>query len=216
MVRHKLRRLAAAAVATALVVLLLPGAAGAATPNPPILVSPVDGAIGAGTSPTLQVTASDPDGGNLEVRFEGRVRGATVAGGTGEKFAVVVLPDTQNYTYNNRQGTITAQSRWAVANRSALNIAFVAQVGDLVSNYDQPAQWVNVSEGLKPLDAAGMPAGVVPGNHDFDNATGAVGLYDTYFPVSRYASATGRPALPATGVSTGRTSSARTPPIGGT
>ncbi len=30
---------------------------------------------------------------------------------------------------------------------------------------------------------------VTPGNHDFDNATGAVGPFDTYFPVSRYAQA---------------------------
>jgi hypothetical protein len=178
-----------------LVAVAFPGLAAAAAPSKPALVAPATGATTADTSPTLRVTAIDPDGGDLTVRFEGHIKGATVAGaGAGGKFSVVVLPDTQNYTYNNRQGVITAQSQWAVANRSALNIAFVAQVGDLVSNYDQPAQWVNVSNGLKPLDDAGMPTSVVPGNHDFNNATGAVGLYDTYFPVSRYANATWTPS----------------------
>lgn len=191
---YSARRVVAILGAAALVVVALPGVSRAAEPNKPALVGPAAGATTADTSPTLGVTATDPDGGDLTVRFEGRVKGATVAGGgAGEKFSVVVLPDTQNYTYNNRQGTITAQSRWAVANRSALNIAFVAQVGDLVSNSDQPAQWANVSNGLTPLDEAGIPTSVVPGNHDFDNITGAVGLYDTYFPVSRYANATWTP-----------------------
>jgi hypothetical protein len=66
--------------------------------------------------------------------------------------------------------------------------------GDLVSNHDQPAQWANVSAGLRPLDTAGMPNSVVPGNHDFNNATGAVGLYDRYFPPGRYAGVSWKPA----------------------
>lgn len=162
-------------------------------PARPVLVGPVDGSTTSTSVPTLQVAASDPDGGSLSVRFEGRPVGATVPGGGGS-FALVVLPDTQNYTYSNRQGIITQQAQWVVANRAAMNTAFVAQIGDLVSNYDNATQWVNVSAGLKPLDDAGVPTSVIPGNHDFDNATGAVGLYDTYFPVSRYATAAWTPS----------------------
>ena len=63
--------------------------------------------------------ATDPDGGPLQVRFEGRRRGATVpAPGAGSPFSIVALPDTQNYTYSNRQGTITQQAQWAVNTRT--------------------------------------------------------------------------------------------------
>lgn len=175
-------------VAAVLLVLatLNPAVAHAAAPDSPVLVSPSDGSTTDGTSPTLRVTATDPDGGDVSVRFEGRVKGATVPG-TGDPFTMVVLPDTQNYTYAGRQGTILQQAQWVVANRSAANTAFVAQLGDLVSEYPNAAQWGNVSAGLKPLDDAAMPYSVIPGNHDFDNATGDVGPYDTYFPVSRFA-----------------------------
>lgn len=196
--RSGLRRRWAGALVGLLVLALSTGIAGPArAAEPPVratLVGPVDGGTTGSTNPTLQVAASDPDGGSLSVRFEGRPAGATVPGGGGGAFSLVVLPDTQNYTYSNRQGIITQQAQWIVANRAALNTAFVAQIGDLVSNYDNVAQWVNVSTGLKPLDDAGVPTSVIPGNHDFDNATGAVGLYDTYFPVSRYAGAAWTPS----------------------
>lgn len=189
-----IRRFCGVALAAVLLTAGLPLEAGAVPPDKAVLVAPGNAATTKTTSPTLQVSATDPDGGDLRVTFQGRVKGATVPSNTAPAFSVVVLPDTQNYTYANRQGTITAQANWVVANRSALKVAFVAQLGDLVSNYDQAAQWANVSTGLKPLDDAGIPTSVIPGNHDFDNATGAVGLYDKYFPPARYAGAAWTPA----------------------
>lgn len=191
------RRWAGAVVGALVLVLSSVTVGPARAAEPPMratLVGPADGGTTASIVPTLQVAASDPDGGTVSVRFEGRPSGATVPGAGGGPFSLVVLPDTQNYTYSNRQGIITQQAEWIVANRAALNTAFVAQIGDLVSNYDNVPQWVNVSAGLKPLDDAGVPTSVIPGNHDFDTATGAVGLYDTYFPVSRYAGAPWTPS----------------------
>ena len=71
----------------------------------------------------------------------------------------------------------------------------VVQLGDLVSEYDNLTQWGHVSNGLKPLDDANLPNTVVPGNHDFNNATGAFTQYDSFFPPSRYA---GKPWTPST------------------
>ena len=105
-----------------------------------------------------------------------------------DPFTIVAIPDTQNYTYLNRQGTILQQSQWVVNTKAQLRTAFVAHLGDLVSEYTNATQWGHVSAGLAPLDAA-VPNSVVPGNHDFDNATGAVGPYDTWFPPQRYANA---------------------------
>lgn len=50
------------------------------------------------------------------------------------------------------------------------------------------------SDGLKILDDNRVPNAVVPGNHDFDPATGAFGEYDRWFPVSRYADADWTPS----------------------
>ncbi|WP_243076165.1 PKD domain-containing protein [Microbacterium sp. SS28] len=166
----------------------LPGPAIAAQPVVS-LVAPQNGATVADPV-DLSVAVSDADGDAATVSFEGRPQGLTVPGQTDEDpFTLVVLPDTQNYTYNNRQATMNQQAQWIVDNSDRLGVAFTMHVGDLVSEYTNPAQWGLTSAALGILDAANEPNSVVAGNHDFDNATGAVGPYDTYFPVSRYAQA---------------------------
>ena len=76
--------------------------------------------------------ASDPDGGPLDVRFEGRRADATQAG---EPFTIVAVPDTQNYTYNGRTALLNQHIQWVADSRTQLNTAFVAQLGDLVDVY---------------------------------------------------------------------------------
>ncbi|MCU1438900.1 MAG: domain containing protein [Naasia sp.] len=194
--RRALPRVSAAIAGALVVALAVPSlSAVAAPPAAPTLVAPAQGSTTSGLSPTLSVRATDPDGDVPTVAFEGRKAGATApGGGTADPFTLVVIPDTQNYTYSGRQGTITAQTRWVVDQRDALDVAFVAQLGDLVSNFDNATQWGYASEGFRILDDAGVPNSVVPGNHDFDNATKAVGLYDQYFPPSRYSNATWTPS----------------------
>lgn len=188
-------RIPAVVAATLLLALVAPPAY-AAEPDAPALVSPGTGSTVAGTDVALAVTATDPDAGSLSVRFEGRKAGATVPGsGSGDPFTIVALPDTQNYTYNNRQATMTQQTQWAVNTRATLNTAIVVQLGDLVSEYDNLAQWGRTSTAFQVLDAAAMPNTVIAGNHDFDNATGTATQYNTYFPPSRYA---GKAWIPST------------------
>ena len=61
-------------------------------PDLPVLVAPADGASGISPAPSLQVTGSDPDGGNVTVTLHGRR-----ATGTARDFTIVALPDTQHY-----------------------------------------------------------------------------------------------------------------------
>ncbi len=101
-----------------------------------------------------------------------------------EEFALVVLPDTQNYIQNlrgvaNRQ-MFRDQISWIVDNKKKHNIAYVTQLGDL-------SQSINMAKGerdekqatliseerfracdtiMRPLDVAGIPYGVAVGNHD--------------------------------------------------
>lgn len=180
--------LAAAAIA-ALVLAAVPTAASAAAPASAVLVAPPNGGTVASAAPALSVSATDPDGGSLEVTLEGRRVGATVPGPTdSEPFTVVVVPDTQNYSYGPID-LLDAQLRWVRDSRGALGTAFVIQVGDLVSEWDIPRHWDNVSRSFAILDDAGVPNTVVPGNHDFDAATGDLGPYNSHFPSTRYSGA---------------------------
>lgn len=170
---------------------LAPTPAQAATPDVPVLVAPANGSTAAGTSLSLSVSASDPDGGPLDVRFEGRRADATQAG---EPFTIVAVPDTQNYTYNGRTALLNQHIQWVADSRTQLNTAFVAQLGDLVSNPAVASQWQVISDAFGILDDAAVPYTVVGGNHDFDTTTGAFAAYDAAFPPSRYATATWTPS----------------------
>ena len=186
-------RVAAITAATLLVASFAPRAQ-AAVPSAPVLVSPADNTTATSVDVPLAVTASDPDGGPVTVRFEGRKKGATVpGGGGGTPFTLVAIPDTQNYTYNNRQGTMNQQSQWVLNTRSQLNTAMVVQLGDLVSEEENATQWGLTSTAFKILDDAQMPNTVVPGNHDFNNDTGLMTEYNTWFGPSRYVGKTWTP-----------------------
>lgn len=192
MPRQPLPRLTALACATvtALVVsMALPAAASAAPPAAATLVGPPDGGTTASVAPTLSVTAADPDGDSLDVTFEGRELGATVPGDSnGEPFTLVVLPDTQNYSYAN-QGVLDTQLAWVRDSVDELDTAFVIQVGDLVSEWDIPRHWNNISGAFEILDDAAVPYAVLPGNHDFDNVTGDMGVFNSHFPPTRFSAA---------------------------
>lgn len=193
--QSKVIRVLAAAVGALLIVSGAAAPAWAAAPAPAQLISPTNGSTAPSVDVPLSVRATDPDGGNLQVRFEGRKRGATVpVPGNGDPFTLIALPDTQNYTYNNRQGTMTQQAQWVVNTRSQLNTAMVVQLGDLVSEEENLTQWGHTSTALKVMDDAGVPNTVVAGNHDFNNATGDFSEYDQFFPPSRYLNANWTPS----------------------
>ncbi|MFT4216797.1 MAG: PKD domain-containing protein [Micropruina sp.] len=188
-------RIVAAAVSGALLSTMLSAAPSmAAAPDVAQLVSPADGSTATAAGLTLSVRPNDPDGGDLQVRFEGRKRGATVPVlGDADPFTLVTIPDVQNYTYNNRQGTMVQQAQWVLDTRSQLNTAMVVGLGDLVSEEDNLTQWGHTSTAMKVMDDAGMPNTVVAGNHDFHEDTGAFTEYDQFFPPSRYLNASWTP-----------------------
>ena len=87
-----------------------------------------------------------------------------------DNFTIVVMPDTQNYASGDGGGTadiFRAQTQWIVDNRDALNIIYVAHVGDCVNHADREEEWQNADaaflklEGLRPI-----PYGIAVGNHD--------------------------------------------------
>ncbi|WP_244237388.1 metallophosphoesterase [Corallococcus llansteffanensis] len=116
------------------------------------------------------------------------------------KFTFVVIPDTQNEVVSNST-LIDHRMQWLVDNRSALDLRFVTQTGDMM-NWDTPdhIQYVRASNALKKLDDARIPYALAIGNHD-SAATCPGGsacpgnvnanlrnttTFNTYFPVSRF------------------------------
>ena len=108
----------------------------------------------------------------------------------GDQFSFVVIPDTQHYTDSViNHPTFGKQTQWIVDQRDALNVSFVAQLGDLVESFPSDPQWQRANQYMATLDSAGVPNSVLPGNHDMNINNGDAPLFDRYFPPSRYAQA---------------------------
>ena len=110
-----------------------------------------------------------------------------------QTFTVAVVPDTQNYsdvTLAQPRGeeTFVQEMRYLVDQREPKNIVFVTFVGDLIQHgdgqfrrpvaegqqgapvaMDTRAEWDIANRAVSILSQTGIPFGMVPGNHDYDN-----------------------------------------------
>ncbi len=122
------------------------------------------------------------------------------------KFSIAVIPDTQDEVVNSSDTRMRNRSTWLAGNKSALDLRYAMQIGDLV-NWGNvvPSQFDKASAEMKPLEAAVPWAGAV-GNHD--TAAVCVGgsacpgadasltvrntsAYNRAFPVSRFGNVKG-------------------------
>ena len=87
-----------------------------------------------------------------------------------EDFTIAVLPDTQNYASGDGGGTpeiFKAQTQWIAENREALNIVYVAHLGDCVNHADREDQWQHADAAFRKLEGTPpIPYGIAVGNHD--------------------------------------------------
>lgn len=109
-----------------------------------------------------------------------------------EVFTVAVVSDTQNYadiTLPQPRGadTFDQQMRYLIDTQQEKNLAFVTFVGDIVqhgdgqfrrsipdaegeySYFDTREEWDIANRAISILSRSGVPFGMVPGNHDYDN-----------------------------------------------
>ena len=70
--------------------------------------------------------------------------------------------------------------------RENLNIQYMTHTGDIVDNYDQEFQWKNADAAYQKLDDAGLPYGVLAGNHDVGHFDGDYTNYSDYFGEARF------------------------------
>ncbi len=154
-----------------------------AAPNAPTLVAPTDNATGISTSPTLDVTVSDPDTDPMDVTFYGR----SLNGPPGPDFTIVAIPDTQHYSEQVALTPIyNAQMQWIVDSQDDLNTVFASHLGDIVENAGNTPEWTRADAAQDILDTNGVKNGVLPGNHDMNVTNGNAANYDIWFPPSRY------------------------------
>jgi hypothetical protein len=110
-----------------------------------------------------------------------------------DTFTVAVIPDTQNYTDNNKPQpqsleTFKQEMQFLKDQRRAMNLVFVSHVGDVVQHgdgtngtpgdatYGGGLEFTRAQEALDILASSGVPFGVAPGNHDYDNYSWTTGF----------------------------------------
>lgn len=100
-------------------------------------------------------------------------------------FTFAWVTDTQYYS-ERYPNIYDAMSQYIVENRDAEKIDYVIHTGDIVDDWDQPHQWANADKSMKILDDAGVPYGVVSGNHDVNFNKADYAEYWKYFGKDRF------------------------------
>lgn len=104
-------------------------------------------------------------------------------------FTVAWESDTQYYNQNpDFYPHQRAIHDFLVAQRSDLDLQFLMHTGDIVNDWDQPAQWQRADVAYRDLDRAGIPYSVLAGNHDVGHHRNDYGAYGQWFGEARYAS----------------------------
>lgn len=95
-------------------------------------------------------------------------------------FSFVWMTDTQLES-ESFPGVYDAETQWIADNKDAQKIQYVIHTGDIVNTASQENQWKNADHSMKILENAGIPYGVIQGNHDTNDT-----LYSKYFGAFRF------------------------------
>lgn len=95
--------------------------------------------------------------------------------------------DTQYYA-EEWQHHFTNINNWIVNNKDERKIKYVIHTGDIVDDVDMTYEWENADAAMGILDKAGMPYGVLGGNHDVAAGLADYENYYKYFGENRFSS----------------------------
>ena len=99
-------------------------------------------------------------------------------------FSFAWISDTQGYV-QRYQSHFLQMNQWIVDNRDAWKIKYVMHTGDIVDDWDATYMWENADAAMKIFDDAGMPYGVLGGNHDVASGLDLREYYYAYFGEDR-------------------------------
>lgn len=100
-------------------------------------------------------------------------------------FAIAWYTDTQYYSerYNWHYQNMVD---WIIKNEDALDIDYVVHTGDIVDEFNEEYQWAYARSQQERLEQAGIPSGVLGGNHDVGHGNMYYDLYWKYFGEDYY------------------------------
>lgn len=84
-----------------------------------------------------------------------------------DNFTILWTSDPQWYSFAY-QDILVQQNEWVVENFERLNMKYIVHTGDFVDLPHNRDQWNFVTEQYEKWDEAGLPYGVLAGNHDVD------------------------------------------------
>ncbi len=102
-------------------------------------------------------------------------------------FTLIVLPDTQFYTYQyyNNLDMFASQIRWTLDHKDASNVVFALHEGDCTQMNTLP-EWLNFRRYMRLLDGV-VPYAVAVGNHDgLGTPLEDTSFFNQSFPVSSF------------------------------
>ncbi|WP_423920359.1 lamin tail domain-containing protein [Frigoribacterium sp. 2-23] len=104
-------------------------------------------------------------------------------------FTLAWESDTQYYNAdpNNYKHQVAIHD-YLLEQRDDLNLQYLTHTGDIVDDGTVPEQWQRADAQYDRLDAAGLPYGVLAGNHDVDQKNDDYTYYSQWFGEKRYAS----------------------------
>ncbi len=111
-------------------------------------------------------------------------------------FTFVVESDTQYYNEDyegNPSQDVDGQYQyqldihnWIINNRERMNIQYLFHDGDIIDDEPLIPEWENADKAYEMLDQAGIPYGVLAGNHDVGHLSGDYTNFSKYFGEDRY------------------------------
>lgn len=149
---------------------------------------------------TLQSTVTAGDyahNGVISVMVQDEIANAGTGGGAAQTakngpvsedpydFSFLWMSDTQyysqDYPYIYRKNV-----QWIAENKDQLKLKYIIHTGDVVDKADQEYQWIEADKNMKVLEEAGIPYGVLAGNHDVGHQNNDYSQFTKYFGDSRF------------------------------
>lgn len=100
-------------------------------------------------------------------------------------FSFVWMSDTQYYS-KSYPYIYQKMVKWISDHKEDNKIKYVIHTGDIVDNADQEYQWIEADKDMKVLETAGIPYGVLAGNHDVGHQDNDYSYYDKWFGEDRF------------------------------
>lgn len=95
-------------------------------------------------------------------------------------FSFVWMSDTQYYS-KSYPYIYQKMVKWISDHKEDNKIKYVIHTGDIVDNADQEYQWIEADKDMKVLETAGIPYGVLAGNHDVGHQDNDYSYYSKWF-----------------------------------